>query len=126
MVSELKEVHMSEKYTPKVGDKVRATLGENVLVGEVAEVGRTIVEIQMAGVPQELWTLTFSDGWQFEQIVSVPSKFGAVIRRADGEVFQISDQNPAIRRWFGKGGKGFSKAEATRGGFTVLFDGVDE
>lgn len=121
---------MIEKYTPKVGDKVRATLGENVLVGEIwgwdtRSVG-VVWELRIAGVPESI-DLVSSDGWQFEQVVSVPSKFGAVIRRADGEMLTLADPAAlAGRGWYSRFTDWVGREQATAGGFTVLFDGVDE
>ena len=61
------------------------------------------------------------------QVVSVPTKFGAVIRRADGMLFQRTTAENRRHDWL-PNDNAFSvdEAEATRGGFTVLFDGVDE
>jgi hypothetical protein len=116
---------MVDKYVPKVGDKVRATLGENVLVGGVASTNGGDITIWPDSVRWS-FTVRLSDGWHFEQIVSVPTKFGAVIRRADGMILQLSDPWVVASRWFTKTGDWFNDEEATAGGFTVLFDGVDE
>jgi hypothetical protein len=122
---------MVEKYVPKVGDKVRATLGENVLVGRVDDIGEKFgnwVSLLPDGIEDvEPYLLSGADGWHFEQFVSVPTKFGAVIRRADGRTFvhapsRIGDTVP----WFANSRHWASTENATAGGFTVLFDGVDE
>ena len=114
---------MVEKYMPKVGDKVRATLGENVLVGEVVTIANYELFDIALGDPRDSVVRVFdSDGWLFEQIVSVPSKFGAVIRRADGRLFSLVA--PTI--WWSDLGQSRIASEVTEGGFTVLFDGVDE
>ena len=123
---------MSAVYTPRVGDKVRATLGENVLVGVVIyaseysyESGQ-VVDLRLSGVADEdEWSLQTGDGWQFEQVVSVPSKFGAVIRRADGVHFALTEMQDGSP-WFGSHFGWATGAQATQDGFTVLFDGVDE
>lgn len=117
---------MVEKYVPKVGDKVRATLGENVLVGDVSEqCADDLVEVLLA--EDECLTLDLSL-WQFERVVSVPTKFGAVIRRADGVMLSLQDAEARNNRWLAPsdGWQWCDDAEATAGGFTVLFDGVDE
>lgn len=70
-------------YMPKVGDRVRATLGESVLVGIVTDAGNASdnswidLKIHDDAFDLQLW---YSDGWRFEQVVEVPSKFGAVIK----------------------------------------------
>ncbi len=118
---------MAEGYTPRVGDKVRATLGESVIVGRHTNtMHNNGVHIAPEGADFPL-VLRINDGWVFEQLVSVPSKFGAVIRRADGELF-VKDMPGAPREWLSVDGNGIPATEsmATEGGFTVLFDGVDE
>lgn len=114
------------EYMPKVGDKVRATLGESLNVGDVVEVGPSWVDVHPVDAakrerPVTVWR---DQGWQFEQVVTVPSKFGAVIRRADGRHFSLGNDGA----WFAPGDYTAykSKAVITEGGFSVLFDGVDE
>lgn len=115
---------MSEKYTPRVGDKVRATLGENVLVGTVTqELAGGLVELVVATDEEVVLSV---DCWQFGQVVSVPSKFGAVIRRADGRVFALIEPNDVLAWFVSNRDRWARQDEATAGGFTVLFDGVDE
>lgn len=112
-------------YVPTVGDKVKATLGENVLVGEVIdEYAGDLIEI----VVSEDESLTLErDAWQFEQIVTVPTKFGAVIRRADGLISFLADTfEEEGSRWWHPTLGWCTEAHATAGGFTVLFEGVDE
>ena len=119
---------MSEKYAPKVGDKVRATLGESVVIGRVSGVrvceGKAVLATV---VPSErsFEELSLNIGgayWDFEQVVSVPSKFGAVIRRADGVKFTLTGDE----HWYSFV-TGFVGPDAvTAGGFTILFNGVDE
>ena len=112
-------------YVPKVGDKVKATLGESVVVGEVTE--RDEEGFRVAITPAHRVWVYPEDGWQFEQVVSVPAKFGAVIRRADGEVFIYApgyESDPCP--WLTTSTRFFRPERATAGGFTILFDGVDE
>lgn len=124
---------MSETYMPMPGDKVRATLGDSVVVGEVDEVEHSRVMTGTVWVcPQpenfdrvEL-RLGGSLGWRFERVVAVPSKRLAVIRRADGTIFMLHSTGAkypwsGVDDWVSR-----SVDEATLGGFTVLFDGVDE
>ena len=117
---------MVEKYVPKVGDKVRATLGENVLVGivTVARLSETqdYFEVDVAGFD----VISVDDSWHFEQVVSVPTKFGAVIRRADGLISFLADLSGGDSRWWTPGLGWGAEVASTRGGFSVLFDGVDE
>lgn len=113
-------------YMPMVGDRVRATLGENVLVGIVEYADRAFAEVRVNDSPSP-FPLYLSLGWQFEQVVEVPTKFGAVIRRADGTVFLLAEPSSADGTdWFGAGCGWHRPHEATEGGFTVLFEGVDE
>jgi len=117
------------KYAPKVGDKVKATLGESVIVGRHTNtMHNNGVHIAPEGSDFPV-VLRISDGWHFEQVVSVPTKFGAVIRRADGVVF-VRDyvDFPQSAEWMKLDGSDeweFTTG-ATAGGFTVLFEGVDE
>jgi hypothetical protein len=66
--------------------------------------------------------------WHFEQLVSVPTKFGAVIRRADGVLLSLQDTKNRDDRWLAPSDnwQWCDDADAAAGGFTVLFDGVDE
>lgn len=123
-------------YVPKVGDKVRATLGESVIVGKVVEITMqnnypTVVDVFLGPHTFDNVALIAhgSDSWQFEQVVSVPTKFGAVIRRADGVHFvRDSVSSSADVEWMKLDGSvewDFT-SDATAGGFTVLFEGVDE
>lgn len=115
-------------YVPKVGDKVRATLGESVFVGEVAVVdvySNGMVRVDFGADYQYAW-LKVSD-CQFEQVVSVPTKFGAVIRRADGLVSFLADLDDEENdNWWTPALGWTHSKQATEGGFTVLFEGVDE
>lgn len=113
---------MVDKYVPKVGDKVRATLGENVLVGpvEMVEVYHNGFYAEVNISTADTWGLSSADGWHFEQIVSVPTKFGAVIRRADGQSFSLTARAQKACPWLTQSGSWTDDADATRGGFTVL------
>lgn len=122
-------------YVPKVGDKVKATLGESVIVGKVAEITMqnnypTVVDVFVGPHTFDNVALIAhgSNSWLFEQVVSVPTKFGAVIRRADGAKSALLDPDSGSSRWI-SGDLNWSwldDEEATAGGFTVLFEGVDE
>lgn len=107
-------------YVLKVGDRVRATLGENVLVGTwgVSEGGLcNRIVLDSGHVIGQEW-----DGWQFEQVVEVPTKFGAVIRKPEGDVWVQHGDG----QWYDVEGCECTNADIERGGFTVLFEGVDE
>jgi hypothetical protein len=114
-------------YVPKVGDKVKATLGENVLVGGVASTNGGDITIWVKHDEHEtaVYIQLNPRLWHFEQLVSVPTKFGAVIRRADGEVFSFTAPGQKPCPWLGRDGWR-DELYAVMGGFTVLFDGVDE
>lgn len=120
------------EYVPKVGDKVKATLRDTVVVGEVEDWGNSpdtgYVSITPQGLQQRSSTIRCwrGDGWAFEQIVSVPTKFGAVIRRADGEVFILAGPDDDCEEWKHRESGWWGDEEATFAGFTVLFEGVDE
>lgn len=117
-------------YTPKVGDKVRAMLGESVIAGEVVVTVNNgeIFDIALGDPRDSVVRLFDAEGWHFEQIVEVPTKFGAVIRRADGAVFSLIDLGDRhyLLPWWERGEAWSSTERATAGGFTVLFEGVDE
>lgn len=121
------------EYMPKVGDRVRATLGENVLVGTVQCTDQDYTEVAVSD-GRSWMAVWHHDGWQFEQVVEVPTKFGAVIRNNDGRLFTLADLTPTSQEpWVEllEAGRRLryewaSTATATEGGFTVLFEGVDE
>lgn len=121
---------MSE-YMPKVGDKVRATLGENVLVGEVlsttgGEGFGSGLWLDITGLPKSDEVFVEHGVWTVEQVVSAPSKFGAVIRRADGQLFAFTARRQKSCPWLSPIDGWVSDRFATDGGFTILFDGIDE
>ncbi len=68
------------EYTPKVGDKVRATLGENVLVGEVAAAADNWNTL-LVGPPNRRYNIDIwhEDGWHIEPVLELPTLPGAVI-----------------------------------------------
>jgi hypothetical protein len=113
---------------PKVGDKVRATLGESVIAGVVTFADyHGLLQIKVSDEAVPVVSINrFAQGWSVEQLVSVPTKFGAVIRRADGVLFQLVHPESLRYRWFTSDCAWAADAVATDSGFTVLFDGVDE
>lgn len=114
---------MSE-YTPKVGDRVRATLGENVLVGDVSYVDREGPNVDLGSAARV--PCLYVDGWQFEQVVEVPAKLGAIIRLHRGVPFLLV--RVAENKWWSiPSGLHYTNADVLdQAGFTVLFEGVDE
>ena len=117
---------MSE-YTPRVGDKVRATLGENVLEGTVREANPARTAI-FVGSETTWLTAWHHHGWKFEQVVTIPTRVGAVIRsETDGQIY-ARYSSFSSHPWIPLAAidELASTPEATVGGFTVLFDGVDE
>ena len=121
-------------YVPKVGDKVRATLGENVLVGVIAckeENGYYKLGVKQDEHVPAVYVDLNPLRWRFEPIVSVPTKFGAVIRNhGDKQLYvrHASDLELEDHVWVPLSAidEVATDTEATAGGFTVLFDGVDE
>ena len=120
---------MSE-YVPKVGDKVRATLGETVIVGRISRtrsINGALCQVDVVPSEDSFAKLTLEFGhWQFEQVASVPTKFGAVIRRADGLFAFLGDMDATRAQWWNPVAGWLFEESVTRGGFTVLFEGVDE
>ena len=118
----------------KVGDTVRATLGVNVLVGEVVFVSRPNgspstdpVSIVVGATNSEI-DVWLSDGWQFEVIRALPTGVGAVVRRSDGVVFlRIFTDDDTSCRWIKSGNRWslWDDEEVVEGGFEVMFEGVE-
>ena len=116
----------------RVGDRVRCTLGENVLVGTVQWVGEDgTCEVLVAP-----WTEIAaypSDGWHIEKVSPpLPTKVGAIVRsNHDGRSFVLVNNLKPVDepRWFtlGKGNLGwFTDEELLRNdSFEVIFEGVD-
>lgn len=119
---------MSE-YTPKVGDRVRATLGESVLVGDVTwlyEDGD--VQLDIASPDGSRYVCDMD--WKFEQVVELPSKPWALVGHPTDY-----DYVPYIRDRSGNWHEIDSDGQTLRvdeetvmhymtRGFTVLFEGV--
>lgn len=112
------------EYMPKVGDRVRVTLGENVLVGDVENVysdGLVDVEVGLSFLachPKE--------GWRFEPVVELPTKIGAVIRLSNRELWVRRDRDNfpwgSLEGLFAE----MSDREVLVIGFTIEFEGLDE
>lgn len=111
----------------KVGDRVRATLGdENMLVGKAAAVDSTGVYIKLFDHDGG-YLAWYSDGWRIEKVSPpLPTKVGAIVRRSDGELFVYdgATRDPWMKL-DGSGG-GVGPAFVSEGGFEVIFDGVDQ
>lgn len=120
---------MSE-YMPKVGDRVRATLGENVLVGTWGVGGGGLcnrIVLDICHVIGQEW-----DGWQFEQIVELPSSPWALVGHPtdSGYIPYLRDRKGNWHE-IGDDGRSLPVDEGTvrhylGRGFTVWFEGVDE
>lgn len=121
---------MTETYIPKVGDKVRATLGESVLVGRVAysDPSTRSADILVGSEPGFAWALHGSDGWQFEQVIDVPTKPFAVVigsRAQGGYVRGYEGEWTSV--FSGSFASAETIAELIRDeGYRVVFEGVDE
>jgi len=113
------------EYMPKVGDKVRATLGSTTFEAFVIGTDGEGVDVRSEAFGRDALEtyLEDADGWHFEQVVTVPSKFGAVIRRADGELFTSFGVD---NEWWANPDEIFITRKATEGGFDILFEGADE
>lgn len=77
-------------YIPKVGDKVRATLGENVLVGRVSLAGKFYLEIDLSS--EVAFGITEGEGWRIEPILELPTLPGAVIE-CEGQIWMRNQPN---------------------------------
>ena len=123
---------------PKVGDKVKATLGENVLVGTVRELSgdfdprSTFVTIDVPEAGNDYLYIYAADGWQFEQVVSLPSKPWALVGHPTDYDY-VPYLRDRVGDWHEVGPEGHAlpvDEETVRHylgrGFTILFDGVDE
>ena len=125
---------MTETYIPKVDDKVRATLSENVLVGKVAwttfrDGSLRSLDIRVDNVAQDgQITLYMVDGWHFEQVIDVPTKPFAVVASADNKKGYTRD---AVGVWTSVISGGAASPETIAylirdEGYRVVFEGVDE
>ena len=114
---------MSEHdYAQFEGKKVRATSGENVLVGvfSTASPYTGYVDVDDIGT-----TWIPLDGWKFELIRELPTRKGAVIQTENGDVW-VRDGSLHLP-WLDleTGGNGWCTADEIEGDFTVLFEGID-
>ena len=106
----------------KVGDRVRATLGENVLVGRVVMIGANpaTIRVEPDGAGHYLW-LTPSAGWQIEKVSPpLPTKVGAIIRTEYGEYYVRGDNS--VEPWMFLSA---SKDDATNWAADEDFDGSE-
>ena len=74
----------------KVGDRVRATCGESVIVGTVThiDVGGVGVDVEVPGSARALRYL-FPDGWNVEVIAPpIPDVVGTIVRDKDSDAWQ--------------------------------------
>lgn len=115
-------------YKPEVGHKVRATLGENVLVGKVFSTSGYDFTIEL---PETTWLIDLNgaSGWRFERVQELPTKERAIVGHAtegkwypyillDGAWRCVTDETVISEEEV----LGFMRFN----GFTVLFDGVDK
>lgn len=112
----------------KVGDRVRATLGENVVVGVVTAVGSapSTIQVEPDGAGHCLW-LTVPAGWHIEEVPPpLPTKVCAIVRRADGELF-VRRGGRKVLHWCPAYGilDELRDSEVSNGGFKVIFEGVE-
>jgi hypothetical protein len=115
--------------------KIRATLCDTVVVGEGerSEDRNGFWLIKVDTGLAEVACYDF-DGWQFEVLTSLPDKVGAVVRNSRENVLyvRISDDyasDNGAYPWLTLGcidGQVWGDDTVADGGFTVVFDGVDE
>ena len=114
---------MSEHdYAQFEGRKVRATSGENVLVGVFSFHGTRSLCLDIDSLGQ---IYLASGDWKFELIREFPTRKGAVIRLENGDVWVRDgslhlpwlDLETSDNIW--------RTADEIEGDFTVLFEGVD-
>ena len=75
---------MSEQNI-KVGDRVRATCGESVVIGTVASQQGEVVEVLVDGDASRF----FRSHWSIEVIAPlIPDVVGTIVRDADGDAWQ--------------------------------------
>lgn len=121
---------MAETYIPKVGDKVRATLGENVLVGKVTYSNPSTgsADILVGMVPSFAIGLYGPDGWHFERVIDVPTKPFAVVASADNKKGYVRESGGAWTSVIsGLGASDATIADLIRDeGYRVVFEGIDE
>jgi len=113
---------MSEHgYAQFVGKKVRATSGENVLVGVFSATSpyTGYVDIAIGAI----WIAL--NEWKFELIRELPTRKGAVIRLENGDV--MVNDGRAHQPWINleAAGEDWCDPDEIEGDFTVLFEGVD-
>ena len=114
--------------------KIRATLGETVIVGEEAvreDTGPSGEHIGInVGAPQPLALVDIwlNDGWEIEYIQELPTLPGAIVRnlsRTDGALYVRHSYGDGPYTWIPLNAPGeFWGDTVAEGGFEVLFGGV--
>ena len=114
---------MSEHdYAQFEGKKVRATSGENVLVGVFGIVNSVVVYVDVDTIgPVSI----VSHEWKLELIRELPTRKGAVIRVENGDI--MVNDGKARQPWINleAAADGWCDPDEIEGDFTVLFEGVD-
>lgn len=109
----------------KVGDRVRATLGdENMLVGKAAAVDSTGVYIKLFDHDGG-YLAWYSDGWRIEKVSPpLPTKVGAIVRTAGMNLRVLTDE----LLWYLVDGEGtpYLSGQDLAQPIEVIFDGVDQ
>ena len=115
---------MSEHdYAQFEGKKVRATSGENVLVGVFGIVNSVVVYVDVDTIgPVSI----VSHEWKFELIRKLPTRKGAVIRLENGDAYVYDGSNHIPWLKLESDGGAWFDADEIEGDFTVLFEGVDD
>ena len=112
---------MSEHdYAQFEGKKVRATSGENVLVGVFSATSPYTGYVDVA--IGAIWIAL--NEWKFELVRELPTRKGAVIRLENGDVW-VRDGGLHLP-WLDLETEIWRTADEIEGDFTVLFEGVDD
>ena len=115
---------MSEHgYAQFEGKKVRATSGENVLVGvfSIAFSNAGYVDVDAIG-PIRIALYK----WKFELTRGLPTRRGAVIRLENGDAYVYDGSNHIPWLKLKSNGGAWFDADEIEGDFTVLFEGVGD
>jgi len=109
----------------KVGDKVKATLGESVLVGEFYKESSAYFNIRPEGATDENY-LRKQDGWKLEVVApALPTGIGAVVHVDTDQVGYVWTRT-SEKRWSSSyTGTSVDNAFLSNYKFTVLSEGVN-
>ena len=113
-------------YIPKVGEEVRALMPEKFpLFGRVTFVNMNSNQVGLEFAAESWAILNVSDGWKFYPKAALPTRVGAIVRRADGQLF-VREGGRGQVHWLSLDGRGENATDETAiaGGFTTEFEGL--